>query len=169
MFKFLGEKLAAQGQRRETHLPFVDAVPIMVQPDEKTITTDVIHRAERQFDAETFGMNAEEDADKVKHEGMYHHQQPVYTTYASTSQVMYDEDGNEVIEDGAEYYEEDPYASRHGVIVKEEMEQQERHQAKRQMLGMPRYSSLVMSTADTRNYNNSRMTEIEQLVSLITF
>jgi hypothetical protein len=155
-----GEKLAAAGQRRETHMPFVDAVPIMVQPDEKTITTDVIQRAERQFDAEAFGMNEEDiqNAEKVKHEMMYHPQQ-VYTTYASTSQITYDEEGNEVIEEGAEYYE-DPYPQRHGVIVKEEIAQ-ERHQAKRQMLGMPRYSSLVMSNADTR-YNH-RMTELEQM------
>lgn len=157
---FVGEKLAAAGQRRETHMPFVDAVPIMVQPDEKTITTDVIQRAERQFDAEAFGMNEEDiqNAEKVKHEMMYHHPQQVYTTYASTSQITYDEEGNEVIEEGAEYYE-DPYPQRHGVIVKEEIAQ-ERHQAKRQMLGMPRYSSLVMSNADTR-YNH-RMTELEQ-------
>uniref|UniRef100_A0AC34GU12 Uncharacterized protein n=1 Tax=Panagrolaimus sp. ES5 TaxID=591445 RepID=A0AC34GU12_9BILA len=156
-----GEKLAAAGHRRQNHMPFVDAVPIMVQPDEKTITTDVIQRAERQFDAETFGMNEEEiqNADKVKHEMMYHPQQ-VYTTYATTSQITYDEDGNEVIEEGAEYYAEDPYAQRHEVVVKEEVAQ-ERHQAKRQILGMPRYSSLVMTNADTRN--NQRMTQIEQM------
>uniref|UniRef100_A0A914XYN4 RYYR-CCHC domain-containing protein n=1 Tax=Panagrolaimus superbus TaxID=310955 RepID=A0A914XYN4_9BILA len=157
-----GEKLAAAGHRRQNHMPFVDAVPIMVQPDEKTITTDVIQRAERQFDAEAFGMNEEEiqSADKVKHEMMYHPQQ-VYTAYDTTSQIAtYDEDGNEVIEEGAEYYTEDPYAQRHEVVVKEEVAQ-ERHQAKRQILGMPRYSSLVMTNADTRN--NQRMSQIEQM------
>uniref|UniRef100_A0A914YR86 RYYR-CCHC domain-containing protein n=1 Tax=Panagrolaimus superbus TaxID=310955 RepID=A0A914YR86_9BILA len=88
-----GEKLAAAG-RRETNMPFVDAVPILVQPDEKAITTHLIQRAERQFDAEAFGVNEEEQVQnfyQVKQEMIYDPQQ-VYTTYASS----YDEDGNEV-------------------------------------------------------------------------
>ena len=169
----LGEKLAAAG-RRENHLPFVDAVPIMVQPDEKAITTDVIQRAERQFDAEAFGMQDEEVAHphhnsrRVKHEVMYHNGQPVYASYATTSDdtLGVDEDGNEIIEeDSAEYYSTEtsynPKVNRMSeVIVKDEIDQ-DRHQAKRQMLGMPRYSSMVMSNADTR-YNANRMTEMEQ-------
>uniref|UniRef100_A0AC34FX88 Uncharacterized protein n=1 Tax=Panagrolaimus sp. ES5 TaxID=591445 RepID=A0AC34FX88_9BILA len=70
-----GEKLAAAG-RRPNDMPFIDAVPILIQPDEKTITTDFIQRAGRQFDAETFGVNEEDvqNGDEVKREMIYHPQ-----------------------------------------------------------------------------------------------
>uniref|UniRef100_A0AC34G9A0 Uncharacterized protein n=1 Tax=Panagrolaimus sp. ES5 TaxID=591445 RepID=A0AC34G9A0_9BILA len=66
------EKLAAAG-RRPNDMPFVDAVPILIQPDEKTIATDFIQRAGREFDAETFGVNEEvQNGDEVKREMIYH-------------------------------------------------------------------------------------------------
>uniref|UniRef100_A0AC34FUU3 Uncharacterized protein n=1 Tax=Panagrolaimus sp. ES5 TaxID=591445 RepID=A0AC34FUU3_9BILA len=70
-----GEKLAAAGRGRRKHMPFVDAVQIVVQPDETTIARNVIQRAERQFDAEAFGMNGEEIQETSKVKTEYHPQE----------------------------------------------------------------------------------------------
>uniref|UniRef100_A0A7E4ULC0 Macro domain-containing protein n=1 Tax=Panagrellus redivivus TaxID=6233 RepID=A0A7E4ULC0_PANRE len=139
----------------EEDVPFVDAVPIMVAPDEKTLTNDVIHRAERQFDDETFGMGMNDqyhNEEQVKSEVVFtEHSGNVYTSYASTSTVTIDEGGvtSETVEESEVY---DPTFSRKvtrltEVVVKNESENRRRERAKaqRQMLGMPAYSSIVMS------------------------
>uniref|UniRef100_A0AC34QNU3 DRBM domain-containing protein n=1 Tax=Panagrolaimus sp. JU765 TaxID=591449 RepID=A0AC34QNU3_9BILA len=150
--KAKGEKLAAAGLRKEP-APFIEAVPIMVQPDDRTINMDVIQRAERQLEVEAYGLEVEDEEERP--EEMY--VPPVYTAYASTSQMM--EDQMAQLGDDGNYYIEEPLNGRNisrltEVVVKEEIQEDKvRDQARRELLGMPSLTSRMARARKSRRSN----------------
>jgi len=148
--KAKGEKLAAAGLRRDSQ-SFVEAVPIMVQPDDSSINMDVIQRADRQLEVE-YGLGT--DIEEQQSSQMYS-APPVYTAYPSTS--MMDENG-EIDEEGEYYIEQQPVngRARLDVVVKEEVgEVKYSDQSRRELLGMPSLASRIASARKSRRVSSS--------------
>ena len=124
----------------------MEAVPIMVQPDDSSINMDVIQRADRQLEVE-YGLGT--DIEEQQSSQMYS-APPVYTAYPSTS--MMDENG-EIDEEGEYYIEQQPVngRARLDVVVKEEIgEVKYSDQSRRELLGMPSLASRIASARKSR-------------------